>query len=1126
MTTDLDRIRTDAIIALLKNEEFDQDLFLSNVDYDNLTKEDLATLLTMGAEPPEYKMKNLSAPMAVSQMVLPNYRDFVAGHTKVSHSPLTDFPMAEIDSKYGDHHPFGATSNSCPLIHGMAHGEPYLGDHLLQSMDKLSDIASKEKRIAFDKTFHGHPKETLHDLMTRDRNRHSLTSDEDYANGKLDEWRNRLGLLPFLFGLEYNTSEDREGFHDIIKKMSQTKGMEDPEFKILENKMSERANVSWGRVVRSWRERFSPMLHWWMRASDRHGPVTPSSLVQMMEGDFVKSDMPDEHFVSPYVADEMGINESLTHHWWDVYSSWGGVGRGLGSLKEILKQSYPDVFDGWLEDFLIDQNHQMLMKHENDGGSHFPMFANQNPAMASLRDTLSSDSFTKRRANWSHSSNLHFLHPSEVNGNGGRMIIPSDQLMMSRLGAALASQVDMGQPRIGMTREEHPSSTPVYWKAHNALYTANDMHLGQAIQNMATRVAKELGPDVLNPTDPEMADVARGNLQQVASAADFALKRMNMGDSYKALAPYFDQGGNVMMGIKELGPVHHSSHVTSPPVYNSGSTHLWGHEMPTNLTWKYDASNGGIVFGLSEDPFMIMQRTAHENHVKSVLPSLINSPVSAKKKDILALSALDQRGLSPIATGMIHKSDDYEPTGVFKTKIIPAHTISDLDDMNELKGFSGEWVVQKMPKGKRMFVEKKKNHLKNSKLPAKIKKQLREIKGDFTFDAYLEDDVLKVVDLLVHKGSDLHQEPLADRVNALRTLYDSTENVHFPMPTNCINSDEEGLAKTITSLGSDELLIRDSRSTFMKEKDVHPKWIRYVKSGITKCYPPFPELVVKQDMIRLEYPSIYDPVIIKGTFDGDGFDVESIEGLPHLVKTAVVQEPYWGSIAISLLKEGSAGGAVTSTTAGTHSPLHSSSKRKRPRKLKLLQKTIVRAAAIEGVSEEGDNVAKTMKLARHAITRDDTAKTTQYLLKNVKGLTTKMLDMFAGEYGLEKTENGKWTVNEAIDDDIIENMFPRMNRISPDGGAWSGMQADITAPRGPTELIDDSAVTFYDPKQGEQDDLEKPRILHLDVREQEGEDATLDVEDERAVLRYPKRTKKDILNEQEAVPATFADVED
>ena len=175
--------------------------------------------------------------------------------------------------------------------------------------------------------------------------------------------------------------------------------------------------------------------------------------------------------------------------------------------------------------------------------------------------------------------------------------------------------------------------------------------------------------------------------------------------------------------------------------------------------------------------------------------------------------------------------------------------------MEKLRGFSGNWIVQKKPMGKRMFIEKQGNSLKNSNLPSAIKKDLREINGDFIFDAYLDGDKLSVVDLLVHKGTDMHLEPLEDRVNALRTLYDSTENVHFPMPTNCVSTDQEGLSKAITAFDESELLIRDSKSTFMKEKEVHPKWIRYAKDSIAKAfYPPMPELIVYPNKINYKCP--------------------------------------------------------------------------------------------------------------------------------------------------------------------------------------------------------------------------------------------------------------------------------
>ena len=75
------------------------------------------------------------------------------------------------------------------------------------------------------------------------------------------------------------------------------------------------------------------------------------------------------------------------------------------------------------------------------------------------------------------------------------MLIPPDQMMLSRL-ADLAGQTDMGAPRIGMFREEHPTSNPTYWDSHNALFAANDMHIGKVMNNMAQQVMKQFGPGI------------------------------------------------------------------------------------------------------------------------------------------------------------------------------------------------------------------------------------------------------------------------------------------------------------------------------------------------------------------------------------------------------------------------------------------------------------------------------------------------------------------------------------------------------------------------------------------------------------------------------------------------------
>jgi hypothetical protein len=307
----------------------------------------------------------------------------------------------------------------------------------------------------------------------------------------------------------------------------------------------------------------------------------------------------------------------------------------------------------------------------------------------------------------------------------------------------------------------------------------------------------------------------------------------------------------------------------------------------------------------------------------------------------------------------------------------------------------------------------------------------------------------------------------------------------------------------------------------MKEKEVHPKWITYAKESISKSfYPPMPELIVDMQKITLCYPSILDPVIVKGSFIDNQFKIDKFEGNEAMFQKAYNDMPLWGSIAVNILKE-----AVMSSTSGTYNPVHSSMKKKRPRKLKLVKETTVKAPSIIGEDEKGHNVGDIMQHVRNAIREDDTAKTTKQLLQSVKGLTTKMLEMYHGEYGIERTPDGKrWTVNEAIDDDVIENMFPRMNRISPDGGAYPGLEGDITAPRGPTKLLEDSATTFYDPRINET--TEKIPMKHLQVKDTEEEDVTLDVENGRATLRMPQKTKQQLADEEEVEATDRSEAEE
>ena len=553
--------------------------------------------------------------------------------------------------------------------------------------------------------------------------------------------------------------------------------------------------------------------------------------------------------------------------------------------------------------------------------------------------------------------------------------------------------------------------------------------------------------------------LARGNIGQLMAASHYKLSRGNGVYNQNIQIPDYT-GGMPNTGQGVFGPVHPNSQAVIPPLGNHGNTDAWGHEMPATLGWKWDRDTNDIKFDVKEKPFNILQRTPHEGLVSAINPSWDKQQISGKIKDINAFNTTPHTGYPSLHS--LHKSDDYEPTGIFESLIEPAHVVHDLDDMDTLKGFSGEWIVQKKPKGKHVLVKKKGKSIEPMSLPSKVKKSLKEtIKGDIIFDGYIKGDVLTVVDLLLHKGTDMHLEPLSDRVNVLRTLYATTENLHFPSPNSCVNTDQDGLMKTVAFLDKSDLLIRDAYSTFMKGNEVHPKWILYPQDDISKSMPlpPLPELSVKGTDIILEYPSILNPVIVKTDSDENGRFISKYEG----------------------------------------------------------------------EEDEKSSISTIMRHTRRAISSEEVSMNEKKLISKVDGLTSKLLELYAEEYGIERTDDGKWTVNEAIDDDISDLAkfaFPRMNRASSDGGAWSGMQADITAPTGPTSINEEENTTFGEPKLKDNDEALDPNqnFKPLQLRVQEGDlEATVEVTEDKAVIRYPRHEAGHDEKESEILPVTRDD---
>jgi hypothetical protein len=86
------------------------------------------------------------------------------------------------------------------------------------------------------------------------------------------------------------------------------------------------------------------------------------------------------------------------------------------------------------------------------------------------------------------------------------------------------------------------------------------------------------------------------------------------------------------------------------------------------------------------------------------------------------------------------------------------------------------------------------------------------------------------------------------------------------------------------------------------------------------------------------------------------------------------------------------------------------------------------------------------------------------------------------------------------------------------------MQADITAPMGPTEITDEENTTFGDPREGEDDEREPEKVPNLSMAAHDDvEKPQIEITEDRAIMRFPRRKKTDEDEEAGAQPSIRTD---
>ena len=132
------------------------------------------------------------------------------------------------------------------------------------------------------------------------------------------------------------------------------------------------------------------------------------------------------------------------------------------------------------------------------------------------------------------------------------------------------------------------------------------------------------------------------------------------------------------------------------------------------------------------------------------------------------------------------------------------HRIFDLDDMQHLRGFTGDWVITLYPQGEHVIATKDKKGMTaygvdgEVKLDEAILEEADKVyEKDFTVHAILHDGLMTVIDLLKTADEDTHNMPTKDRIRHLRAQYESSEHIKMPEPINTKRSDDEGLKTAI-----------------------------------------------------------------------------------------------------------------------------------------------------------------------------------------------------------------------------------------------------------------------------------------------------------------------------------------
>jgi hypothetical protein len=216
------------------------------------------------------------------------------------------------------------------------------------------------------------------------------------------------------------------------------------------------------------------------------------------------------------------------------------------------------------------------------------------------------------------------------------------------------------------------------------------------------------------------------------------------------------------------------------------------------------------------------------------------------------------------------KSEEEKSQSDFIIPNKPMYRIFDIEDMNELRGFSGEYIVQEKYDGMRIQIHKIDKKVTvysyNEKdITNKCKEIVNEMKKKHFGDCILDGELIlfdgdealhradtishvfknkypeatlkaHMFDIMRHNDKALLDEPLQQRLNTMFNNYSihSSDALNFPSKKDTRMADSlkdiEEYAKIIMEMPTSEgVVIKDATSTYFQGTKKNPKWIKWKK---------------------------------------------------------------------------------------------------------------------------------------------------------------------------------------------------------------------------------------------------------------------------------------------------------